>query len=80
MESQIKQFNLKPFANMLDAGCATAAAYDIPKNTPFWMVVIDGEGKIAYNASRGWHWSGAISSSTLQFGLSELPLWLLHVN
>ncbi len=58
MESQIKQFNLKPFANMLDAGGATAAAYDIPKSTPFWLVVIDGEGKIAYNASRGWHWSG----------------------
>lgn len=57
MESQVKQFNLKPFANMLDAGCATAAAYGVPKNTPFWLVVIDGGGKIAYNASRGWHWS-----------------------
>ena len=57
MESQIKQFNLKPFANMLDAGGATGAAYKVPANAPFWLVVIDGGGKIAYNASRGWHWS-----------------------
>jgi len=58
MESQVKQFNLKPFANMLDAGGATAAAYNVPKSAPFWLVVIDGDGKIAYNASRGWTWAG----------------------
>jgi hypothetical protein len=57
MESQINQFKLKPFANMLDAGGATAAAYEVPKTAPFWLTVIDGAGKIAYNASRGWHWS-----------------------
>jgi hypothetical protein len=57
MESQIKQFNLKPFANMLDAGGATAAAYGVPRSAPFWLVVIDGDGKIAYNASKGWFWS-----------------------
>jgi hypothetical protein len=57
MEKQIGKFNLKPFANMLDAGGATATAYQIPRSAPFWLVVVDGEGKIAYNASRGWHWS-----------------------
>jgi hypothetical protein len=58
METQVKEFKLKPFANMLDAGGATAAAYEIPKTAPFWLTVIDGGGKIAYNASRGWFWSG----------------------
>lgn len=57
MEKQIERFRLKPFANMLDAGGATGTAYHVPKNAPFWLVVVDGEGKIAFNASRGWHWS-----------------------
>ena len=59
MESQVKQFKLQPFANMLDAGGATAAAYNVPKSAPFWLVIIDGGGKIAYNASRGWQWAGS---------------------
>ena len=58
MASQVKLFNLTPFANMLDAGGATAASYGIPRNSNFRLVVIDGESKIAYNASRGWMWSG----------------------
>src|SRR5947208_2102593 len=83
MESQVKQFNLKPFANMLDAGGATAAAYEIPKNTPFWLVVIDGGGKIAYNASRGWHWSGGpdagkyIHQTQIEKSLKEYPEGIL---
>jgi hypothetical protein len=83
MESQVKQFNLKPFANMLDAGGATAAAYNIPKNAPFWLVVIDGGGKIAYNASRGWTWSGGADSgkfihqTQLEKSLKEYPEGIL---
>jgi hypothetical protein len=83
MESQVKQFKLKPFANMLDAGGATAAAYDVPKNSPFWLVIIDGGGKIAYNASRGWHWSGGpdagkyIHQTQLEKSLKEYPEGIL---
>jgi hypothetical protein len=79
MESQVKQFNLKPFANMLDAGGATAAAYGVPRTQPFWLVVVDGGGKIAYNASRGWFWSGGpdagktIHSTQIEKSLKEYP-------
>jgi len=83
MESQVKQFKLKPFANMLDAGGATAAAYDVPRSAPFWLVIIDGGGKIAYNASRGWHWSGGpdagkyIHQTQLEKSLKEYPEGIL---
>jgi len=79
MESQVKQFNLKPFANMLDAGGATAAAYSVPRNAPFWLVVIDGGGKIAYNASKGWFWSNGpnagktIHSTQIEKSLQDYP-------
>jgi len=53
MESQVKQFNLKPFANMLDAGGATAAGYGVPRSAPFWLVVIDGSGKADINTGIG---------------------------
>jgi hypothetical protein len=84
MESQVKQFKLQPFANMLDAGGATAAAYSVPKNSPFWLVIIDGGGKIAYNASRGWHWGGSgpdagkyIHQTQLEKSLKEYPEGIL---
>ncbi len=79
MEQQIGQFNLKPFANMLDAGGATAAAYNVPKSSPFWLVVIDGKGKIAYNASKGWTWSGGpnagkfVHQTQIEASLKENP-------
>ncbi len=57
MEQQVDQFKLRPFANMLDGTGATATAYGVPRQAPSWLVVIDGEGKMAYNASKGWHWS-----------------------
>jgi hypothetical protein len=85
MESQIKQFNLKPFANMLDSGGATSAAYGVPKNAPFWITVIDGGGKIVYNASRGWTWSSgpdsgkAIHRTQIEKSLKEYPEGLLGV-
>ncbi len=79
MESQVKQFNLKPFANMLDAGGATAAGYGVPRSAPFWLVVIDGSGKIAYNASKGWFWGSGpdagktIHSTQIAKSLKEYP-------
>ena len=79
MEGQIKQFKLKPFANMLDAGGATAAAYGVPANAPFWIVVIDGGGKIAFNASRGLHWSSGpdkgkyVHRTQIEKSLKEYP-------
>ena len=58
MTAQVEKFGLKPFANMLDAGGVTAAAYNIPRNAKFWLILIDGDGKIAYNdAGMGWHWT-----------------------
>lgn len=83
MEGQIKQFKLQPFANMLDAGGATAAAYGVPKSAPFWLVIVDGGGKIAYNASRGWTWSGGadngkyIHQTQLEKSLKEFPEGIL---
>jgi hypothetical protein len=83
MESQVKQFKLQPFANMLDAGGATAAAYNVPKSAPFWLVIIDGGGKIAYNASRGWHWASGpdagkfIHQTQLEKSLKEYPEGIL---
>jgi len=83
MESQVKQFKLQPFANMLDAGGATAAAYNVPKSAPFWLVIIDGGGKIAYNASRGWHWADGpdagkfIHQTQLEKSLKEFPEGIL---
>ena len=83
MASQVDQFKLKPFANMLDAGGATASAYGVPPNSPFWLVVIDGGGKIAYNASRGWFWSSGpdagktIHSTQIEKSLKEYPEGIL---
>jgi hypothetical protein len=58
MAAQVKTFNLQPFANMLDAGGVTSASYGVPKNAKFWLILLDGEGKIAYNdAGMGWHWT-----------------------
>ena len=53
MEKQVEEFRLKPFANMLDAGGSTAVAYHVPKNTLTRVVVVDAEGKIAFNDPRG---------------------------
>jgi hypothetical protein len=50
MTSHVARLKLEPFANMLDAGCATAEAYHLPRNCNFKLVVIDGAGKIAYRA------------------------------
>lgn len=84
MEQQVDQFKLKPFANMLDAGGATAVAYGVPKNARFWLVVIDGGGKIAYNASKGWSWGGtgplagrSIHSTQIEKSLQDYPEGIL---
>jgi hypothetical protein len=65
VKRQVDTFKLKPFATMLDSGGVTAAAYNVPKNAKFRLVVIDGEGKIAYNASQGWFWSSGPDSGKL---------------
>jgi hypothetical protein len=57
MESQVKQFKLQPFANMLDAGGATPRPITSQERSPSGSSILDGGGKIAYNASRGWSWS-----------------------
>lgn len=86
MARNIEQFKLKPFANMLDAGGATASAYGVPANAPFWLTVIDGGGKIAYNASRGWKWSSGPNSgkyvhqTQIEKSLKEFPGGILGVS
>ncbi len=65
MKKQVETFKLKPFATMLDSGGITAAAYNVPKNAKFHLVVIDGGGNIAYNASQGWFWSSGPDSGKL---------------
>jgi hypothetical protein len=50
---RVEEFKFKPFANMLDAGGATAAAYGVPRDEVLHLVVIDGGGKIVFNGSRG---------------------------
>jgi hypothetical protein len=50
MASHVEKYKLEPFAHMLDAGGATAAAYHVPRHGNFQLVVIDGAGKIAYSA------------------------------
>ncbi|MBE7467127.1 MAG: hypothetical protein HS116_26950 [Planctomycetes bacterium] len=57
VKAQVDRYDLKPFANMVDAGGATSSAYGVPKNAANWLVIVDPEGKIAYNASKGWTWS-----------------------
>ena len=57
MTQQVEQFKLKPFANMLDTGGTTAAAFGVPRNAAFHLVVVDGAGNIAFNASTGLHWT-----------------------
>jgi hypothetical protein len=58
MERQVSQFRLTPFPTMLDSAGATAHAYKVPKGYGTWIIVIDGDGKIAYSDSKGWFWSG----------------------
>ena len=58
MKRQVNQFHLKPFANMLDAGRATAVAYQVPENASSWLTVIDSEGAIVYNRSGATKWAG----------------------
>ncbi len=68
MAAQVGTFGLKPFANMLDAGGVTSAAYGVPKNAKFWLVLLDGEGKIAYNdAGMGWHWTSGPNTGKTVF-------------
>jgi len=50
---------------MLDAGGVTAAAYNVPRNAKFHLVIIDGAGNIAYNASQGWFWSSGPDAGKL---------------
>lgn len=58
VEKKVEQYKLKPFPTMLDAGGATTKAYNVPKGYGTWMIIIGPDGKIAYNASKGWHWTG----------------------
>lgn len=75
----MEQYKLRPFANMLDAGGSTTAAYNVPRNSPSWLTVIDGSGKIIYNASKGWYWSGGpndkrlIHHTQIEKSLREFP-------
>lgn len=58
MTDQAKRYKLEPFANMLDTGGATAGIYNVPRTAAFRLVILDGEGKFAYNAAKGWRWAG----------------------
>jgi len=57
VQRQADEYGLKPFPIMLDAGGMTAAAYDVPINEPNWLVILDHEGQVIYNASKGWYWT-----------------------
>src|ERR1043165_555299 len=75
LKRQVDSFKLKPFATMLDSGGVTAAAYNVPRNAKFRLVVIDGEGKIAFNASEGLHWSsGPDAGKTVHLSQVEKSL------
>src|SRR5258705_718706 len=65
LKRQVDSFKLNPLATMLDSGGMTATAYNVPRNAKFRLVVIDGDGKIAYNASQGWFWSSGPDSGKL---------------
>jgi hypothetical protein len=69
MEKQVEEYRLRPFANMLDAGGATAAAYQVPKNSVVWIVVVDPEGKIAFNDPRGMFYSSGPNQGKLVYHL-----------
>ncbi len=56
MAKQVEEFKLKPFANMLDAGGATATAYHVPQNAIVWVAVVNAEGKLAFDGTRGWRY------------------------
>jgi peroxiredoxin len=58
VERDIDQNKCHPLPTMLDAGGATAHAYKVPKQYSTWIVVIDPDGKIVHNDSKGWYWSG----------------------
>src|SRR5207253_1524957 len=64
-------YQLGPFANMLDAGGATAAAYHLPRNRNFQLVVIDGSGKIAYSAGSILSYTGNPAESRIHGDLIE---------
>lgn len=65
LERQAQQFRLSPFPTMLDAAGATAHAYKVPKGYGTWIIIIDGDGKIAYADSKGWYWSGGVDKGKL---------------
>jgi|SRR5579862_1877974 len=65
VERQAEQYKLNPFPTMLDAAGATAHAYKVPKGYGTWIIVIDGDGKIAYSDSKGWRWSGGENAGKL---------------
>ena len=61
VERDIDQNKCHPLPTMLDAGGATAHAYKVPKQYSTWIVVIDPDGKIVHNDSKGWFWSGGVN-------------------
>ncbi len=85
LKHQVDVFKLKPFPTMLDCGGITAAAYNVPKNAKFHLVVIDGEGKTAYSASQGWTWSSGpdagkfIHHTQVEKSLKKFPGMLYDV-
>jgi len=61
VERDIEQNKVHPLPTMLDAGGATSHAYKVPKQYSTWIVVIDPDGKIIHNDSKGWFWSGGVN-------------------
>src|SRR5688572_27074747 len=79
MANVVERARLEPFATMLDAGGATAAAYNLPRNWSFQLVVIDGSGKITYSASSELSYLDAPNIHTEQIdkSLKEFPAGIL---
>lgn len=82
MESQAQQYKLEGFPLMLDAHGATASAYHLRRNCSFQLIVINGDGKIIYNADSGFSYEDkpAIHEEQIEKSLKDFPEAILDTD